>query len=139
LGRYYVGNREIHAYLKAVAQKHGAYKYIRFNHKLVSAVWNEELGLWELALEVGDPKDPEKKTYLQRTCNVLINAGGLLNNWKWPSIPGLTSFKGHMCHSASWKDYEWDGANIAIIGSGSSAIQIVPASAPVSEVSFCKY
>ncbi|KAF2094347.1 flavin-binding monooxygenase [Rhizodiscina lignyota] len=129
--RYYVGSLEIHAYLKAVAKKHDVEKYVQYHHKLVSAVWNEELGLWELAFEVSNSEKPEETQYFQRTCNVLINAGGLLNNWKWPAITGLTTFKGHLCHSARWKDFDWEGKNIAVIGSGSSAIQIVPELQPI--------
>lgn len=122
---------EIHAYLKAVAEKHKLEQYIHYNHKLVSAVWNEDIGLWELAFEINDLQNPGEKKYLQRTCNVLINAGGLLNNWKWPAIPGLTTFKGHLCHSASWKDFDWKEKKVAVIGSGSSAIQIVPELQPI--------
>ena len=129
--RYYVGSVEIHAYLKAVAKKHDVEKYIVCNHKLVSATWNEALSQWELEIEVSQPGSDEKSLF-RRTCNVLINASGLLNNWKWPAIPGLSSYRGHLCHSAQWKsEFDWQGKNVAIIGSGSSAIQIVPELQPI--------
>lgn len=49
------------------------------------------------------------------------------SNWKWPEIRGLHDFKGKLLHSARW-DIEWDysGASVAVIGAGSSGIQIVP-------------
>jgi cation diffusion facilitator CzcD-associated flavoprotein CzcO len=128
--RYYVGSVEIHAYLKAVAKKHDVEKYVVYNHKIIRAIWNESLGLWELDIEISKPGS-EEKTLFQRTCNILINASGLLNNWKWPVIPGLNTFKGHLCHSAQWKDYDYQGKTVAIIGSGSSAIQIVPELQPI--------
>jgi cation diffusion facilitator CzcD-associated flavoprotein CzcO len=63
----------------------------------------------------------------RRECNVLINACGVLNNWKWPSIPGLHDFKGHLTHSAQWDwNYDFKDKKIAVIGAGSSAIQIIP-------------
>ena len=129
--RYYVGSVEIHEYLKAVAKKHNLGHYIHLNHKLISAEWNEEEGLWHLDFEVANPDTPDHKSLFQRTCNVLVNACGVLNNWKWPAIPGLATFKGHLCHSAQWKDHEWSGKTVAILGSGSSAIQIVPQLQPV--------
>jgi cation diffusion facilitator CzcD-associated flavoprotein CzcO len=130
--RYYVGSVEIHAYLKAVAKKHDLFKYIRYNHKLVSAVWNEDSGLWDLEFEVLDPEHSlaPLRTF-RRTANVVLNASGLLNNWKWPVIPGLDSFKGHLTHSARFDEgYDYTGKKIAVIGSGSSAIQIVPTLQP---------
>lgn len=122
--RYYVGSVEIHQYLKAVAKKHKVERYIRYNHRLVSAEWNKSGGVWVLELEVS--QDGTHRSLIRRECNVLINACGLLNNWKWPNIEGLKSFQGHLCHSAQWKDFEWTDKKIAVIGSGSSAIQVVP-------------
>jgi len=49
------------------------------------------------------------------------------SNWKWPDIPGVHDFKGHLAHSAKWDDsYSFQDKRVAVIGSGSSAIQIVP-------------
>jgi cation diffusion facilitator CzcD-associated flavoprotein CzcO len=62
-------------------------------------VWDEDNGKWNLKIEreggtIGD------------SCDVLFSASGVLNNWKWPDIPGLKDFKGKMLHSANW-DTEW--------------------------------
>lgn len=48
------------------------------------------------------------------------------SSWKWPDIEGLNSFKGGLYHTANWKDHEFQGKTVAVIGSGSSGIQIVP-------------
>jgi cation diffusion facilitator CzcD-associated flavoprotein CzcO len=49
------------------------------------------------------------------------------SSWKWPEIPGLSSFKGGLLHTANWQeDYSARGKRVAAIGSGSSAIQVVP-------------
>jgi cation diffusion facilitator CzcD-associated flavoprotein CzcO len=51
----------------------------------------------------------------------------IISSWKWPDIPGLETFKGHMAHSARWDEsYSFNDKAVAVIGSGSSAIQIVP-------------
>ena len=60
-------------------------------------------------------------------CNVLINGTGVVNKWKWPTIEGREDFKGDMQHSAAWDTTtEWEGKRVAVIGTGSSSIQMVP-------------
>lgn len=50
-----------------------------------------------------------------------------VSSWKWPDIPGLQNFKGDLFHTANWKEnYSYEGKSVAVIGSGSSAIQVVP-------------
>lgn len=50
------------------------------------------------------------------------------SNWKWPDLPGLHSFKGNLFHSATWDpDYDLAGKNVAVLGTGSSGIQVVSA------------
>jgi cation diffusion facilitator CzcD-associated flavoprotein CzcO len=81
---------------------------------------NEEKGKWAVKIE-----GPQGK--FEDECDVLISATGILNNWKWPDIPGLTDFKGIRVHSATWpEDIDLTGKTVAIIGNGSSAIQIIP-------------
>lgn len=63
-------------------------------------------------------------------CDVLINASGFFNNWKWPAIPGRESYQGNLLHSAAWPadgDSAIDGKVVALIGNGSSGVQILPA------------
>lgn len=58
---------------------------------------------------------------------MLIAASGILNWWKWPDIPGLHDFKGHLVHSANWDhSYDVTGKRVALIGGGSSGIQLLP-------------
>lgn len=61
------------------------------------------------------------------TADVLISARGVLNDWKMPDIPGLNDFKGELMHSANWDpNTQVEGKLIALIGGGSSGIQILP-------------
>ena len=49
-----------------------------------------------------------------------------MNNWKWPDIPGLHKFKGKLMHSAAYEEgYALEGKKVAVIGAGSSGVQIV--------------
>jgi cation diffusion facilitator CzcD-associated flavoprotein CzcO len=93
---------------------------MKFNHKCIGATWDEEAGKWYVQLQ-----GPEGEVRDQ--CDVLITATGILNNWKWPDIPGINDFTGLKVHSAVWPDdLDLSGKKVAIIGNGSSAIQITP-------------
>ncbi|OAA68631.1 Flavin monooxygenase-like protein [Niveomyces insectorum RCEF 264] len=123
---YYATAPQIYAYMKDVAAKYDVNKYIKFRHAIRSATWNEATGKWEIQVEAGDGS-----TFLDK-CDVFINAGGVLNNWKLPAIPGLDSFKGKLVHTARWDtSYDFTGKRVASIGIGSSGIQIVPQLAKV--------
>jgi cation diffusion facilitator CzcD-associated flavoprotein CzcO len=85
-------------------------------------------------LEIEDGKTGE---IYQDYAEILINATGWLkytkklsanySSWKWPDIKGLHDFQGALFHTANWEeDYSVQGKRVAVIGSGSSAIQVVP-------------
>lgn len=68
------------------------------------------------------------------TCDILVNAGGALNNWKWPDIPGLDKYKGTLLHTANWDEsVDLKGKTVGLIGNGSSGIQVLPAIQPLVE------
>ena len=120
--RFYAEGHEILDYLTKCAQKWDLMKHIQLNHKVKSAVWNEDTSQWELVIE-----NLTTGELVHDQADVVLSAIGVLNNWRWPDIPGLHDFKGKVLHSARWDQaYKPDGQRIAVIGSGSSAIQIVP-------------
>jgi cation diffusion facilitator CzcD-associated flavoprotein CzcO len=61
----------------------------------------------------------------------------MLNRWTWPDIPGLSEFQGKVLHSANWQDwvhgFDATGKNIALIGGGSTGIQILPQIQPLAK------
>ncbi|KAI1613524.1 cyclohexanone monooxygenase [Exophiala viscosa] len=121
--QFYATSKEIHGYWRKVVEKYDCMKHIKLNHQIVKAVWDNRQGKWQL--EVKNLKDGSTFT---DTCDVVLSATGALNDWKWPSIPGLEDFKGTILHSASWDEsFDWTGKRLAVIGNGSSGIQIVPA------------
>ncbi|KAH6685981.1 steroid monooxygenase [Plectosphaerella plurivora] len=125
---FYSGAPEILQYFKDVADKYDLNKYVRLEHTVVGAHWNEAEQLWHVHVQDGD--DPN--AIFVDKCNVFINASGVLNKWKWPAIPGRETFHGSMLHSANWDDsIPLEGKRVAVIGGGSSAVQIVPNIQPI--------
>ncbi|KAH1504841.1 hypothetical protein KXV26_004015 [Aspergillus fumigatus] len=123
---FYAAAPEIHAYWKRVAEKYGCMKYIKLKQAVVEAVWDDSKSKWQLKVQ-----DIQTDTVYTDECNILISATGALNSWKWPDIPGLHDFKGKLQHSARWdENYDYTGKRAAVIGNGSSGIQIVPGMLP---------
>ncbi|TVY85171.1 putative sterigmatocystin biosynthesis monooxygenase [Lachnellula suecica] len=125
--RFYAEQPEILEYLRSCAAKWNTLQFMKFKHRVVEVRWSEEKSGWDVKIE-----NLEEGTTMHDFCDVLLNCNGLLNNWKWPAIEGLHDFKGKLLHSARW-DTEWnyEGQTVAVIGSGSSGIQIVPGLQPV--------
>ncbi|KAL2012370.1 hypothetical protein VTN00DRAFT_5088 [Thermoascus crustaceus] len=124
---YYASGAEIQAYLQRVAAKYDAYQYMKFHHRVVRAEWGDSEGKWHV--EVESEETGEKFT---DTADVVCAATGLLNQWRWPDIPGLHDFQGKLVHSAAYDPtYGLSGKRVALIGGGSSGIQILPKIQPV--------
>lgn len=118
---YYSYSNEIQDYFLRFAKEHDVEKYAIFNTTVLSCEWNKETAKWTVSLQRKD------KSVFSDTCDVLVNGSGIFNKWKWPDIPGLHDFKGVLAHSAAWPDgVDWQGKHVAVIGTGSSSIQMVP-------------
>ncbi|GME37623.1 hypothetical protein A1O5_08415 [Neofusicoccum parvum] len=117
---FYAHAPEILQYFKDFADKYNLHPFIQLNTRVLSAVWSEEKGTYDVEVDAGG----------QRTrdwCHIFVNGCGFLNNWKWPNIPGLSDFAGTLLHSANWDtSANYDGKRVAVIGNGSSGIQIIP-------------
>jgi cation diffusion facilitator CzcD-associated flavoprotein CzcO len=114
---------EIRDYLIACARKFGVRPHIRFRHELTDARWDAEAQRWDVETTGG--------SYRAR---VLVLAAGALFEPKIPDFPGIDSFEGETWHSARWNhDYDLKGKRVASIGTGASAIQLVPAIQPEVE------
>jgi cation diffusion facilitator CzcD-associated flavoprotein CzcO len=127
--RSFATQPEILAYLEHCADKYGLRPHIRFNTAVTSAAFDERAGVWNV-------KTSDGKSLRAR---VLVSGSGGLSRPAYPDIPGLASFQGKTFHSARWDDSAaLDGKRVAVIGTGASAIQIVPAIAPRVE-QLCVY
>lgn len=83
-------------------------------------------------LVISSPGVTEGETEVSFTqeCDVFIDCTGFFNNWRWPNVDDRTSFQGRLLHSAAWPgdaDKDLDGKTVALIGNGSSGVQILPA------------
>lgn len=103
-----------------------------FNTEVVRAEWHDESGKWKVKLRQCGPSGEDKE--FEDECDLLLYATGILNNYKWPNIKGINSFKGRIVHTATWPgDYQkeqWANDRVAVIGSGASSIQTVPTMQP---------
>lgn len=113
--------KEIFDYMIRCSEKYGLRSKIKFNTAVVKAVFDDASGLWDIHTSDGN---------VIRARNVVSGCGGL-SRPAYPDIPGLSSFKGKVFHSARWDhSVPLEGKTVAVIGTGASAIQIVPAIAP---------
>lgn len=119
--RRFARQPEILDYLKHCADKYDIRRQIRFGTEVSSATFDEDTAQWHLELADGTTHRAE----------VLVPACGQLSRPAYPNIPGLDSFEGHVFHSATWRpEVDLAGQDVAVIGTGASAIQIVPEIAP---------
>ncbi|KAH0841227.1 4-hydroxyacetophenone monooxygenase [Fonsecaea pedrosoi] len=97
-------------------------QFTKLEHKVKRAVWDDATGQWRVSIE-----DLATGNTFQDTGDILVNATGFLNKWTWPHIEGIDKFRRPKVHSAAWDDsIDFHNKTIGVIGSGSSAIQIVP-------------
>ncbi|GAA5894197.1 flavin-containing monooxygenase [Sporobolomyces salmoneus] len=129
--KFYAPGPEIRQYLEDVAAKYRLDRFIRYLHTLTRAEWNEETAQWVLSFDLTNEAG-EKVGEKTETADVVIQGMGGLSRWNWPDIKGLHDFKGKKLHSAAYTEgaEEQKGKKVAVIGSGSSSIQIVPALQP---------
>lgn len=112
---------EILAYLERVADKYGVRPAIRFGAAVVSADHDDATGRWTVRCADG-------RVFVARA---LVLGNGALHVPAYPDIPGLASFTGACFHSAKWDHgHDLRGRKVAVIGTGASAIQMVPQIAP---------
>lgn len=114
--RVYATQPEILAYLQKTAVDEGLLPHIHFGADVLRAEWDEPAHRWVVHTAKG--------THIART---LVTASGHLSDPKMPNIAGIDSFTGDMFHSAKWNhDIDLRRKKIGIVGTGASAIQIVP-------------
>lgn len=113
-------------YLQETVDEFDLYPHIRFNHRIQSANWNSDKGLWELKVLVDQQKVE------QWTANFVIGCTGYYNYDQGfqPKYPQESDFKGQIVHPQHWpEDLDIEGKKVVIIGSGATAITLVPAMA----------
>ena len=118
--RYFAQREELLDYLKKVALEHDVRSHIRFNTKLASSRWDESRRRWISTLDTGNGAETFKSA-------VLVSAIGQLNDPSRALFRGEEDFAGTIFHSAMWSDdIKVDGKHVAVIGTGATAMQLVP-------------
>ena len=114
---FFSRHEEIRDYMRDCAIDFGVQERIRFGADLLASKWDDEAQLWRLRLADGS----------ELSARVVIGGFGGLSEPADPDVPGLDSFAGPRMHSADWDHaVDLDGKRIGVIGTGASAIQIVP-------------
>src|SRR5215207_11130449 len=120
-GRSYSEQPEIQAYLQATADRFDVRRHCVFGADVTAARWDDAAQRWLVRTTAGVV-----------IAQVLVSAAGALADPTYPDIPGLGSFAGTVMHSARWDaDRDLTGERVAVIGTGASAVQVVPAIQPV--------
>ncbi|HIE94557.1 MAG TPA: NAD(P)/FAD-dependent oxidoreductase, partial [Acidobacteria bacterium] len=114
----YAEQPEILKYIEHVATTLELRQHYRFNTRVKSAAFDEMRNLWTIDTEPGD----------QVTARFLIMATGCLSKPNWPAIDGIEDFRGDQFHTGLWphEGVNFSGKRVAVIGTGSTAIQSIP-------------
>ncbi len=114
---WYARGPELKQYAEHVADKYDLRQHMRFNSAVEGARWDEDDQVWEVAVAGGETV---RGSYL-------ITATGFLSQPKLPDIEGVGDFAGEVIHTAKWDDNaDLDGKRVAIIGTGATAVQLIP-------------
>lgn len=116
--RVFASQAEIYSYLRQCARKYALTPHIQFGAEVQQAAYNESAALWQVGLTDGQ----------QLQATLLITATGQLSRPALPKLDGIETFQGHSFHSATWDhSYPLASKRVAVVGTGASAIQFVPA------------
>jgi cation diffusion facilitator CzcD-associated flavoprotein CzcO len=115
--RLYAPGAELKRYADHVADKYNVRRHMRFNTVVEGARWDDDAQIWRIEVSGGETLSAQ----------FLITATGFLCQPRTPDIPGIDTFNGRIIHTAKWDDgYSFKGKRAAIIGTGSTAVQVIP-------------
>ncbi len=112
-------------YLRTVAREHGVDRAIRYRHRVVAADWDSDTARWRVEVD----RDGDS---VQMTAGFLWSCGGYYDTEQGytPDLPGIERFTGRVVHPQHWpEDLAYDGQRVLVIGSGATAVTLVPAMA----------
>ncbi len=116
--RLFAPQPEIWEYLRQCAVKYGIDSHVRFGSRVESVEWDDDARLWTVRTAGGD----------RYRARAVVSGAGALHLPSYPDIPGMDAFAGTSFHSSRWDDAaDLTGKRLAVIGTGASAIQLVPA------------
>ena len=116
--------RSILEYLRAIAVEHGIDRNIRFGHRVRRAAWSSEEARWTVEVERG-----ERQEIVTFSCSFLFMCTGYYDYTEGytPEFPGAARFAGRIVHPQKWpRDLDYAGKHVVVIGSGATAVTLVP-------------
>jgi monooxygenase len=119
--------RSIRDYVRETARDHGIDRHIRFNHRVVHAEWSTADARWTVEAERTDTQET-----VRFTCGFLFTCTGYYryDEGYTPEFPGIERFGGRVVHPQHWTDdIDYAGKRVVVIGSGATAVTLVPAMA----------
>jgi len=111
-------------YIRQTAKDNGIESHIRFNHRVKRAAWSSKDARWTVEAERG-----ESRELVTITCNFLFQCSGYYDYEQGytPEFAGVENFKGRIVHPQKWTDdIDYDGKRVVVIGSGATAVTLVP-------------
>ena len=115
--RTYSPAAEIYRHIEEMATRFDIHRRVRFGHEVTGLVFDEAAGVWTATTK-------NRKRFRARS---VVLASGPLSDASLPDMRGLETYRGHKIHSARWDhDYDFTGKRVAVIGTGASAVQIIP-------------
>ncbi|MUN63254.1 NAD(P)-binding protein [Kocuria sediminis] len=118
------------AYIRETAEQFGIDRHIRYRTKVVSADWSSADARWTLGLEERDDEGGLRRRTM--TCSFLYSCAGYYDYERGhdPVLPGIEEFGGRVVHPQFWpEELDWSGQRVVVIGSGATAVTLVPAMA----------
>ncbi|NNH70958.1 NAD(P)/FAD-dependent oxidoreductase [Nocardia uniformis] len=121
--RVFPPGHEVQEYTEQIVDEYGLRPHITLNTRVSGAIWDERTHLWTVRFD--------DRTV---TCRFLCPALGYLEVPKLPDIPGIDRFAGKAVHTADWDhDFDYAGKRIGVIGTGATALQLIPELADIAE------
>ena len=114
-------------YVRETAEAHGVDRHIRFSHRVTRIAWSSEEAAWTVEAERGPDRQP-----VQFTCGFLYTCSGYYDysGGYTPEFQGVSDYKGALVHPQAWPDdLDYAGKRVVVIGSGATAVTLVPAMA----------
>ena len=117
---YFARGEDVRKYLEFIIDKYGVRPNIALGHDLEHAEFDEASSSWSIRF-----KRPDGET-VERRANVVVSAAGVFAKRKLPDIPGIEDFEGTLVHPTQWTpDVTIEGKRVAVIGNGSTGVQLV--------------
>jgi cation diffusion facilitator CzcD-associated flavoprotein CzcO len=118
---------ELQKYLEETVDEYGLRGHLQLDATVESATWDDERHIWTVTLDSGAVD----------VCHVVISCVGFLNVPRYPEWPGLEDFEGPKFHTSRWEhQHELSDKVLAVVGTGSTAAQIIPAVQPIAKKVF---